>query len=232
MKFPTLPIRLWTAFAAALVSAGCARPAFEASWRQTLDNADGGLLRVWSIADRSDSLFLRRRAEPVTARMYAAEEFGRLCEGIADHGPQPAERRGGYRRPAGRHRAAGHRRTALRPAGRAVRRLCQSRDRAAYGACGSRPEGCLSVPDRYGDVARPQQIEIRYRDSRFIRRREVIRGYTAVIFQHEVDHLDGILFIDRHGRGASLTGCGGQSSSPISPRITTEAQPMPNSGGM
>ena len=59
------------------------------------------------------------------------------------------------------------------------------------------PEGCLSVPDRYGDVARPQQIEIRYRDSRFIRRREVIRGYTAVIFQHEVDHLDGILFIDR-----------------------------------
>lgn len=94
------------------------------------------------------------------------------------------------------------------------------------------PEGCLSVPDRYGDVARPQQIEIRYRDSRFIRRREVIRGYTAVIFQHEVDHLDGILFIDRHGRGASLTGCGGQSSSPISPRITTEAQPMPNSGGM
>ena len=59
------------------------------------------------------------------------------------------------------------------------------------------PEGCLSVPDRYGDVARPQQIEIRYRDSRFIRRREVIQGYTAVIFQHEVDHLDGILFIDR-----------------------------------
>ena len=112
--------------------------------------------------------------------------------GFADHGPQPAERRGGYRRPAGRHRAAGHRRTALRPAGRAVRRLCQSRDRAAYGACGSRPGGVS-----FGDVARPQQIEIRYRDSRFIRRREVIRGYTAVIFQHEVDHLDGILFIDR-----------------------------------
>lgn len=51
MKFPTLPIRLWTAFAAVLVSAGCARPAFEVSWRQTLDNADGGLLRVWNIAD-------------------------------------------------------------------------------------------------------------------------------------------------------------------------------------
>lgn len=185
MKFPTLPIRLWTALAAALVSAGCARPAFEVSWRQTLDNADDGLLRVWSIADRSDSLFLRRRAEPVTARMYAAEEFGRLCEGLLTtvRNPQnegvgiavqrfdlPGEPFGVYVNPE-----------IVRRTGPAV----------------PGPEGCLSVPDRYGDVARPQQIEIRYRDSRFIRRREVIRGYTAVIFQHEVDHLDGILFIDR-----------------------------------
>ncbi|WP_302378996.1 peptide deformylase [uncultured Alistipes sp.] len=197
MKFPTLPIRLWTALAAALVSAGCARPAFEVSWRQTLDNADGGLLRVWSIADRSDSLFLRRRAEPVTARTYAAEEFGRLCEGLLTTVRNPQNEGVGIAAP---QVGIGLRVIAVQrfdlpgePFGVYVNPEIVRRTGPAVPG----PEGCLSVPDRYGDVARPQQIEIRYRDSRFIRRREVIRGYTAVIFQHEVDHLDGILFIDR-----------------------------------
>ena len=64
-------------------------------------------------------------------------------------------------------------------------------------------EGCLSVPDRRGDVERWQDIEIEY-DAVFSEgkatvqpARERIQGFTAVIFQHETDHLDGILYIDR-----------------------------------
>ena len=58
-------------------------------------------------------------------------------------------------------------------------------------------EGCLSIPGCYGEVTRAQQIVLRYRDEQFAERTERIGGFTAVIFQHEVDHLDGILYTDR-----------------------------------
>lgn len=59
-------------------------------------------------------------------------------------------------------------------------------------------EGCLSVPGRYGMVERPRMITVQYIDPQTLEmREEVVEGYTAVIFQHEIDHLDGILFIDK-----------------------------------
>ena len=62
------------------------------------------------------------------------------------------------------------------------------------------PEGCLSIPDIAGDVERSQQIVIRYTDPETLSEvRDTVDGYTAVIFQHETDHLDGILFTDRMG---------------------------------
>ena len=69
------------------------------------------------------------------------------------------------------------------------------------------PEGCLSVPNRRGDVKRSQEIIIEYADMEALRsgkasdeipmRKETIEDFTAVIFQHEADHLDGVLYIDR-----------------------------------
>ena len=88
------------------------------------------------------------------------------------------------------------------------------------------PEGCLSVPDRRGDVMRSTEIIIEYADlsgctgctsgcddgsdhadsraewsghegGKIPMVREKISGFTAVIFQHEIDHLDGVLYIDR-----------------------------------
>ena len=64
-------------------------------------------------------------------------------------------------------------------------------------------EGCLSVPDKRGDVLRYQDITIVYTDINSDRAdqpreiRENITGFAAVIFQHEADHLDGILFTDK-----------------------------------
>ena len=58
-------------------------------------------------------------------------------------------------------------------------------------------EGCLSIPGLAGRVVRAQRIVLRYRDERFAEKTETIDGFTAVIFQHETDHLDGILYTDR-----------------------------------
>jgi peptide deformylase len=58
-------------------------------------------------------------------------------------------------------------------------------------------EGCLSVPGLRGDVSRQVSIRVRYLDREGVEHDEVRRGLTAGTFQHEVDHLDGVLFLDR-----------------------------------
>jgi peptide deformylase len=58
-------------------------------------------------------------------------------------------------------------------------------------------EGCLSVPDLRGAVPRYEAVRVRYLDRDGVEHEEVRRGLTAGTFQHEVDHLDGVLFLDR-----------------------------------
>jgi peptide deformylase len=57
-------------------------------------------------------------------------------------------------------------------------------------------EGCLSVPEIYEEVERPAQVKIRYLDYDGKKREEVADGVFAVCIQHEMDHLEGVLFID------------------------------------
>ncbi|HLF58368.1 MAG TPA: peptide deformylase [Alphaproteobacteria bacterium] len=58
-------------------------------------------------------------------------------------------------------------------------------------------EGCLSVPDQYSEVSRPKAVRIRYLDYQNEIREMDAEGYLATCLQHEIDHLNGILFIDR-----------------------------------
>ena len=58
-------------------------------------------------------------------------------------------------------------------------------------------EGCLSVPGLRGEVPRLLAVNINYFDRNGVWHSEVRRGLAAGTFQHEVDHLDGILFLDR-----------------------------------
>ena len=58
-------------------------------------------------------------------------------------------------------------------------------------------EGCLSVPDLRGDVSRALEVTVHYFDRNGAECTTVARGLTAGTFQHELDHLDGILFLDR-----------------------------------
>jgi peptide deformylase len=58
-------------------------------------------------------------------------------------------------------------------------------------------EGCLSVPGVQGDVERPAAITLKYRDEHFAEQSDMFSGMLARAIQHEIDHLDGTLFVDR-----------------------------------
>lgn len=58
-------------------------------------------------------------------------------------------------------------------------------------------EGCLSVPGVFGDVKRPSSIKIEFLDSHGRKHTLTAKDVLARVLQHEIDHLDGILFIDR-----------------------------------
>ncbi len=58
-------------------------------------------------------------------------------------------------------------------------------------------EGCLSVPEHYAEVVRPRAVKVRYLDETGAAREIAAEGLLATCLQHEIDHLDGILFIDR-----------------------------------
>jgi peptide deformylase len=57
-------------------------------------------------------------------------------------------------------------------------------------------EGCLSVPDQYAEVMRPDRIRARWLDEQGEKHEEDLDGLLAVCLQHEMDHLEGVLFID------------------------------------
>jgi peptide deformylase len=66
-------------------------------------------------------------------------------------------------------------------------------------------EGCLSVPDLRGLVLRRASVEVEYLDLEGRRVVERVRGLSAGTFQHELDHLDGVLFLDRVEDTRTLT---------------------------
>jgi peptide deformylase len=61
-------------------------------------------------------------------------------------------------------------------------------------------EGCLSVPEQYAEVMRPDRIRARWQDADGKAYEEDIDGLLAVCLQHEMDHLNGVLFIDHLSR--------------------------------
>jgi len=61
-------------------------------------------------------------------------------------------------------------------------------------------EGCLSVPEQRADVERHQKVKVRYQDKAGAEKEIEAEDYLAVILQHEIDHLDGILYIDHLSR--------------------------------
>ncbi|WP_093362352.1 peptide deformylase [Tropicimonas isoalkanivorans] len=57
-------------------------------------------------------------------------------------------------------------------------------------------EGCLSIPEQYAEVERPAEVTVRWMDRDGNEREETFDGLWATCVQHEIDHLNGVLFID------------------------------------
>jgi peptide deformylase len=68
--------------------------------------------------------------------------------------------------------------------------IAESDERSVY------EEGCLSIPDIYADVERPAEVEVRWIDPTGALKQETFAGLWATCLQHEIDHLNGVLFID------------------------------------
>ena len=58
-------------------------------------------------------------------------------------------------------------------------------------------EGCLSLPNHYAPLKRSSAVTVKYQDINFQEKTETFTGFAAHVIQHEYDHLNGILFIDR-----------------------------------
>ena len=172
---------------------------FDSSEIECIRQTSGrGIMRVLRISDRDDSLRLRGQSRKVGPAMFRSPEYALLRERMSATMNDPTDPGVGIAAPqvGVPIRLIAVQRTdktgepfEFYADPRIVRR---SKARiAGY-------EGCLSIPDTAGTVCRPRRIVLRYRDGdTFEKRKETVRGFASVIFQHEIDHLDGILFIDR-----------------------------------
>ena len=131
------------------------------------------IMRLCTVEDREDSLLLRKVSRPLPESAFFSEEHGLLVGCMLatvrrfDKQGEPFE-------------------VFVNP--EIIRYSAEQQ---------SGEEGCLSLPDVSGCVSRAKQVTLRYLDGRtFEKREEVIDGFTAVIVQHEIDHLDGRLFTD------------------------------------
>lgn len=182
---------------ACTLAAATACGGFTRAERSVIRLGGEGAMRVLSIDEQADSLTLRRESAPLGARAAASDEMALLRRRMLATVTDPRHEGVGIAAPQ-----VGILRRAI-----AVQRfdklgepfefyinpeIVSTSDSTAVGM-----EGCLSIPEIYGPVRRSQSIVLRYRTERFVDTTETVEGFTAVIFQHEIDHLDGVLFIDR-----------------------------------
>ncbi len=167
--------------------------------RKELQFIENGLpnepMRVWTINNKKDSIFLRKPAKKVhldkngTDIVYFSK---RLLKTVQD----PKQMGVGIAAPQ-----VGLRRQVI-----AVQRFDKENEpfeiyiNPRITSCSEETkkgkEGCLSIPNYTAEVFRPISITIEYLDLDGKKHIEEVSGFTSVIFQHEIDHLNGILFID------------------------------------
>lgn len=181
-----------------LLLMGCSSGGWSPQERAIINGANYSRMSVLSVENPIDSLTLRTSSAPLSKEELLAPEFGRLVASMIESVNNPQNEGVGIAAP----QVGILRRVVV------VQRL----DKAAepfevyvnpqithYGEeLSSGSEGCLSVPNRRGEVRRSQAITITYNHpTTFEPCEEHIEGFVAVIFQHEIDHLDGILYTDR-----------------------------------
>lgn len=169
---------------------------FTTDERKIIYGGEKEIMRVLSIANEQDSLTLRSTSKPLKRDMVSQDEFTTLCRRMLTTVQNPENEGVGIAAPQVgilRRLVAVQR---FDKEGKPFEFFINPEIVAKDDTLVAGGEGCLSVPEIYDDVERSQRITLRYYDSSFTPQEEVIEGFTAVIFQHEIDHLDGKLFID------------------------------------
>ena len=169
---------------------------FTAAEQATIHAGERDIMYVLSVAESADSAVLRQKSLPVSEQMVQSEDFAMLRRRMLATVQDPENEGVGIAAPQvgiSRQMVAVQR---FDKEGEPFEFFLNPEIVERIGEKEAGGEGCLSVPEIRGDVERWQTIRLRYRDERFVEREELIEGFTAVIFQHELDHLDGKLFID------------------------------------
>ena len=179
----------------ALMTTSCNQK-FTAEESATIHAGEGDIMYVLSVAESPDSTILRQKSLPISEQMVQSEDFAVLRRRMLATVQDPDNEGVGIAAPQvgiSRQMVAVQR---FDKEGEPFEFFINPEIVERIGEKEAGGEGCLSVPEIRGDVERWQTIRLRYRDEQFVEREELIEGFTAVIFQHELDHLDGKLFID------------------------------------
>lgn len=166
-----------------------------------LINGADSTMRVLTIDNPADSAVLRTPSRDIPTETLTSEDFERLAELMLATVKHPSQDGVGI---AGPQVGINRRVVAVQRFDKENYpfevypnvRIVWASDSLAAG-----PEGCLSVPNQRGVVMRSPEIIIEYASKNSADKvtmvKDTIKGFTAVIFQHEIDHLDGTLYIDR-----------------------------------
>lgn len=156
------------------------------------------LMRVLTVFDRDDSLLLREKSVDFTKADLLSDDFKSLSAKMLYSVKDPSQDGVGIAAPQ-----VGLRRRLVcvqrfdKP-GEPFGVYPNARLDSLWGEKTAGGEGCLSIPGYYGSVRRYPNVVVSYTDPNTLETvKETVQGFTAVIFQHEIDHLDGVLYIDR-----------------------------------
>ena len=167
---------------------------------KALINSSDSLMRVLTVADSADLAVLRAESVDFSAADLASPEFEALVAKMKYTVQDPSQDGVGIAAP----QVGLNRRLIvvcrLDLPGEPFEAYANVQIDSLWGEDIVGREGCLSIPGLRGNVARKEFASVSYTDPAGLERRcEVVSGYVARIFQHEVDHLAGILYTDRTG---------------------------------
>ena len=182
---------------AAVALTACNRSGWTADESRLIMDGEG-LMRVLTVDDPADSLILRAESSDMSVEALKAPEYKRLAQRMVATVTDPSQDGVGI---AGPQVGVLRRVVAVQrfdKEGEPFEVYPNIRITAFRGEPVPGPEGCLSVPGRRGQVLRFRDIDIEYTSLETMQDTlETVQGFTAVIFQHECDHLDGVIYTDK-----------------------------------
>ena len=180
-----------------IILAGCAKGGLTKQERAVI-SGQGQVMRVLTVDNQDDSLFLRGKSIDFSDRDLKSRAFRELAGKMVSTVTDPSQDGVGI---AGPQVGLARRIIAVQrfdKEGEPFEVYPNVRIESFSGDIVSGQEGCLSVPGERGSVPRYSVVVVSYKDPLTLRTvRDTVEGFTAVIFQHETDHLDGILYTDR-----------------------------------